>query len=507
MDNIYEFIKIKCNEYNKNPLLVDENGEIISYADFLNQCDLAYSYLNDFIKHSSLNFSIIAPNCPNYLYVLITLLRQNNTAVNLNPNLSSIELIERLNNADVSVLVTTNDIYNKIESLLLQTKICDVYIIDEQSMDFKINLSIKIQDIEDANKTRNNFAFLQFTGGTTGTIKAATISHNNVLANIEQLKMHFENYNKFKSYNLLISFPFYHIFSVVFNFLFFLSSGSKLVIYKNLRDFSFIIEALNKYEISFIVGVNTWYNKLMQHENFNLLKKDKLELCFAGGEYVPISTKEKWYKSMNIILKSAYGLTETSSLCIVSPLSENYISDTIGIAIPETKAILLDDNNNEISDLNISGELALQGNNITQSYYNNDFETAQAFVNGWFKTGDIAIKTNSDTFKIVDRKKDMISVSGNKVYPNEIEEILFKQNGVLDVAVVGRKSIITGEEVALCIVLDNNVTDIETIKLFCEENFTRFKKPTVYFLMNELPKTPIGKTSRRDLRIYVNKNI
>lgn len=505
MDNIYEYVREACLKNSDKIIIIDEQGNKLSYDSFLNQVDAASDCLNQNLITPFSNFSIIAPNCPNYLYILFALLKDNKTAVNLNFNLSNIELSDRLIMANVSVLFTTDRIFRNIASIMDNTNIQFVVIFDEIAIDFKIDRIIKLDKSLNCSSDNNKPAFLQFTGGTTGIIKAATISHTNVLNNINQLEKHFQNFNKYKAYILLITFPFYHIFCIVFNFLFFIKSGSKLIMYKNLRDFPFIINALNQYEVSFIVAVNTWYNKLMQQEQFCLLRKDKIELCFAGGEYVPVSTKEKWNKLMHKELYSAYGLTETSSLCIISPLNDSNINDSLGIAIPDTEAILLDELNNQIIENNIPGEIALKGSHITHEYFDNVDETAKAFVNGWFKTGDVAIKINDKTFKIVDRKKDMISVSGNKVYPNEIEELLFQLNGVLDVAAVGKLSNSSGEEVVVCIVFDEQILSIDTIKNYCSQNLTRFKIPKAFIKLNDLPKTPIGKTSRKQLREFVNQ--
>lgn len=505
MNNIYEIILSASKKYSKNVLFSNEKGIELTYENFINQIDNAFRFFDEVYNETQFNFSIICPNCPNYLYVLFSLLRKKCTAVNLNPNLSQQELIDRLSLAEVSVIFTTKSIYHRIKDFFKSYSLHNIYIIDDDDINFNVLESIPYDSSIKANRNQNELAFLQFTGGTTGIIKAAAISHQNVIANIKQLSLHFEKYNKIKSYILLITFPFYHIFSVVFNFLFFASNGSKMVLFKDLRNFEYIIAKLSQHQVTFIVGVNTWYNKLMQHPNFLSLNTKNIELCFAGGEYVPLVTKEKWKRMTGKELYSAYGLTETCSLSIISPLDNSNIDDSIGEAIPGTEVVLLDENNNVINENNTHGEIALKGFQITNQYYNNIMETQNSFYDGFFKTGDIAIKLENRFYRIVDRKKDMISISGNKVYPNEIEEALIKLNGVLDVAIVGKLSAKTGEEIVAYLVVDEQVITLDEIVLFCKQNFTKFKVPKEYVLLHELPKTPIGKTYRKELRELANK--
>lgn len=506
MYNITNTISKFCLKHYDKTFIINENEGNISYKEFLAELSKADSFFSEKnILKGLTNFSIVAPNCLNSLLVLFTFLRHNKVAANLNPNLQNLELVERLICANVDTLITTNEYYEKLKAYLSQSNVTNVIIINEQVFEFEVLQIIYLtKTFLFAKETNSVAAFLQFTGGTTGTLKAAVITHQQVIDNIEQLSQHMGKYIPLDNLTVLVAFPFYHIFSIVFNVLFFLRNGGTCILYKDLRNTDLIVELLKTQPINFTVGVNTWYKKLMQHPSFSEIDFSNIHTSFAGGEYVPLSTKQQWQKQTGKPLYSAYGLTETCSLAIVSPLDNSNIDDCIGVTIPNTKAILLNENNEEIRDLNTPGEIALKGLQVTKEYFNNADETNSAFYNGWFKTGDIAVKLNQKTFKIVDRKKDMISVSGNKVYPNEVESVLSKLEDVLDVGVVARKSKKSGEEVVACVVLiEKSVLTNENIIDFCAKYLSRFKVPKQIYRFKELPKTPIGKTFRKELREIV----
>ena len=492
------------NILNKNSNLIIENSTLRAKTVKLNILLAKKFIIKNSIQFNS--YSILAPNCANYLFFFFAQYELNKTAVNLNPNLTNHEIKERLNIGKVSLLITTKEIYKKLKPILNNTFIQKVLIFDEDSLRFEEPIIIDLKpQICFKNRQDKDIAFLQFTGGTTGVTKAAVITFDNVNKNIEQLNEHFSKYRALNNLHVLIAFPFYHIFSLVFNVMFFMSNGGTCYLYKDLRNTDLILKLLKENPINFTVAVNTWYKKLMQHADFKSLDTSKIKTSLAGGEYVPLSTKNQWQVLTGKPLYSAYGLTETASLAIVSPLDKTNIDDSIGIPIPQTEVTLLDENENEIKTDNLVGELALKGPQITSSYYKNPQETTKAFAKGWFKTGDIAERINGKFYKIVDRKKDMISVSGNKVYPNEVESVISKLEDVLDVGVVAKKSEKSGEIVVACVVLKESSKLLnEEIVDFCRKFLTDYKVPKEIFRYKELPKTPIGKTSRRILRSKID---
>ncbi|TVR76023.1 MAG: hypothetical protein EA412_14495 [Chitinophagaceae bacterium] len=507
MIQLYDFLAVHCKNYKEKPFLKTEKGDISTYSEFFKQISIAGDwYKNQASDVKNLHFSIIAPNCFNYLYHLFPLLNLGGTAVNLNPNLSNFEIRDRLILGKVSLLITTKEIFKKIEQDLPHTGIKKVFIIDEKEISFKKpELFALTTEIQFTDLAGPEVAFLQFTGGTTGITKAAVITHQQVIDNVEQLSKHIGKYISLENLQVLIAFPFYHIFSLVFNLLFFMRNGGSCILYQNLRDTDLIIRLLKDNPVNFTVAVNTWYKKLMQHPEFSSIDFSAIRASLAGGEYVPVTTKQQWTELTGKPLYSAYGLTETCSLAIVSPMDETNENDAIGVAVPDTKVALLDENNREILSENTAGEIALKGPQVTNEYFENEAETAKAFYRGWFKTGDIAEKIKGSQYRLVDRKKDMISVSGNKVYPNEVESVLSKLEDILDAGVVAQKSDKSGEIVAACIVIKEGsaLTD-DTIIAHCEKFLARFKVPKKIYRFKELPKSPIGKTVRYELRNQVN---
>lgn len=504
MQSITDFVAAKCAKYAKRELLYDDSSkETLSYEMFALNVQKAQNFFRDEISEQSpLTFSVIAPNCPNYLYAVLGLLACEAVAVNLNPNLGDKELVERLRLAEVQVLVCSQSYYNRLMIILPQTTICKVFVLDDTSVKFNIVKQKDDQRVQLNLCLPERSAFIQYTGGTSGTTKAAVIRHQNVIENIKQLNNHFNKYMLMNELVVLVAFPFYHIFAVVFNFLFFLGNGGKIILYQNMRDTALIIDLLEQNKVNFTVGVNTWYKKLMQNPAFKRLDFSALRACIAGGEYVPVSTKIEWKELTGKLLSSGYGLTETSSLSIISPLeAREDIMDSIGKPIESTEVRLLDEKDCWIEGLDRPGELVLKGPQVFEGYYNNHEETENAFYQGWFRTGDIAQRVTQDQYKIVDRKKDMISVSGNKVYPNEVEAVIVNLDGVLDVAVVGRASQKSGEEVVAFVSKDvRTELSEEEIVVFCKNQLARFKVPKAVFFLDELPKTPIGKTARKVLR-------
>ncbi len=508
MNTLYKLIESKCRHYGDRVFLQLEHDGKVNYLKFFNELEKCNIFLSLQSNLKGGNYSIIAPNCVNYLLYLFCLQERGGAAVNLNSELSPNELKVRLNIGKVSLLLTTASIYPKLAPFLAETGVQQVLLIDERAYGFSPPEMAKgpfgtIRYQDEGNQRA--VAFLQFTGGTTGITKAAVISHRNIIGNIEQLNKHFGTYIDIDSLFVPIAFPFYHIFSIVFNVLFFLSNGGTCILYSDLRNIDLTIKLLKKHSINFTVGVNTWYRKLMQHPDFGDLDFSLTRVSLAGGEYVPVSTKQMWISMTGKPLYSAYGLTETSSLVIVSPLDESNLEDSIGILIPETKAVLLDDDGNELQSENVVGELALKGPQVSNRYYEDPFETAAAFHNDWFKTGDIAERIGGRIYRIIDRKKDMISVSGNKVYPNEVEAVISELEDVLDVSVMAIKSGNSGEEVAACIVVKPRalLTDEAIIK-HCRMYLVTYKVPRHVFRYLQLPKTPIGKTDRKTLKSEIN---
>lgn len=507
MVTIFQLVRDKCFAF-KDKIFLKEafSDKVMTYGDFYRDLCAVMHFLEVQAIPVGVNFSIIASNTIDYLLVLFAMQTRGNTAVNLNPNLTVNELVQRLTFTQVEVLVTTKDIYSSLEN---QIEIKKVIFLDEcpenppistTFIPFKIPYHETTPFVEDKSLPT---AFLQFTGGTSGITKAAIIRHENVCANVNQITTHISATAYPYPHCILVAFPFYHVFSIVFNVLTFMNMGGTCILIASPRDIDSVIDVFKNHPITFTVAVNTLYKLLLQHPRIAEADFSSLRFSIGGGEHIQYSTKLHWQQRTGIPIYEAYGLTETSAMAIVNPLNENNDFKTIGIALPETEVILLDEHNQQVLLPNQPGEIALKGPQVTEGYYLNQQETKQAFFEGWFKTGDIAISNEAGYYTIVDRKKDMISVSGNKVYPNEVEEVIAQINGVLDVAVVARISPNSGEEVVACVVTEKVIPKDEIIQ-YCKDFLTNFKIPKDIIFMQQLPKSPIGKTLRAQLRLLVN---
>jgi long-chain acyl-CoA synthetase len=506
MEHVGEFLQSLCLKYEDKICIIDESESEISYTDFYNTIIAAQSYFAAYKLPKHFRFSIVKSNSLEYLTGLFALQNLGGIAVNLNPNLTNSEIEERLNLVEVDVLLCSETLFEEHKEMLTNSELRFVFT-NKEGLDYLSYSALELHtEKRKSMPILENTLFLQFTGGTTGLTKAAVITHQNVLANIEQLDVHMAQYIELKDLRVLVAFPFYHIFSLVFNLLFFMRQGGTCVLYKDLRDTKKITHLFKKHQPNFTVGVNTWYKKLMQSPEFRTLDFSNIRASLAGAEYVPLKTKEDWRALTGKPLFSAYGLTETCSLAIVSPLNDQENEeDSIGIPIPQTEVRLLSEYNNWIEEDDVPGEIVLKGPQLTSGYFSNEEETKAAFFEGWLKTGDIAVRKKGVFYKIVDRKKDMINVSGNKVYPNEVEEALLRIPGVLDVAIVGQHSTRSGEHVVACIVKEEEIELDESVLIaHCRKHLSAFKVPKAIYWYKALPKTPIGKTARNILRKDVN---
>jgi long-chain acyl-CoA synthetase len=347
----------------------------------------------------------------------------------------------------------------------------------------------------------DDIAFLQYTGGTTGVSKGAILNHFNIVANMEQMNAWMQTAVKDRIEVIITPLPLYHIFSLTVNCLGFMSKGGKNVLITNPRDIPGFVKELKKHKFTIITGVNTLFNALLNNEDFNKLDFSHLKVTVGGAMAVQRLVAERWKKVTGCVLTEGYGLTESSPAASANPIvgGKDRIG-TIGLPIPSTEFKLMDDDNQEVA-LGEPGEIWIKGPQVMQGYYNKPDETAKVItVDGWLKTGDIAIFTEEGYFKIVDRKKDMILVSGFNVYPNEIEDVVASCPGVLEVAAIGIPDEKSGEVVKIFVVKKDQSLTEEAVMAYCKENLTGYKLPKHIEFRAELPKTNVGKILRRALR-------
>jgi long-chain acyl-CoA synthetase len=339
---------------------------------------------------------------------------------------------------------------------------------------------------------------LQYTGGTTGISKGAALTHRNMVANMEQISQWMRPKLVEKEEIVITALPLYHIFALTVNCLSFMKIGARNVLITNPRDMPAFIKDLKKYKFTVFTGVNTLFNGLLNRPEFSSIDFSNFKIAVGGGMAVQDVVATKWKKLTGVPLVEGYGLTETSPVLTCNPIDGSERIGTIGLPLPSTEIKIMDDEGNEVP-VGENGEICARGPQVMPGYWNNPEESEMVFNDGWFKTGDIG-RINEDGFiKIVDRKKEMINVSGFNVYPNEIENVISQHPKVLEVGAVGAKDEKSNEVVKVFVVRkDENLTKEELI-VYCRESLTAYKVPKLVEFKDELPKSNIGKILRRKL--------
>jgi long-chain acyl-CoA synthetase len=352
----------------------------------------------------------------------------------------------------------------------------------------------------------DDIAFLQYTGGTTGVAKGAMLLHRNIVANMVQARAWVRPFLDANRREVVITpLPLYHIFSLTANCLVFMSLGGENVLIPNPRDIAGFIKEMAKYKFTAFTGVNTLFNALINNPEFAKLDFSSLKITLGGGMAVQEAVANKWKQVTGVPLIEAYGLTETSPAATINPLDLPAYNGTIGLPISSTDLILRDDAGNTVA-LGQPGEICIRGPQVMAGYWQRQDETDKVIDrDGWFATGDVGVMDERGFVKIVDRKKDMILVSGFNVYPNEIEGVIAAHPGVLECAAIGVPDQKSGEAVKLFVVRKDPALSAQDVLKYCHENLTGYKCPRDVEFRTELPKSNVGKILRRELRDQVKK--
>jgi len=339
----------------------------------------------------------------------------------------------------------------------------------------------------------------QYTGGTTGVSKGAMLTNRSLIANMLQMKSWIQGSLENEKEIALSPLPMYHIFAFSLNSMALMALGSTTVMVTNPRDLKSVIKEFKKNDITLMTGINTLFNALLNHDDFRALDFSSLKSTVGGGMAVQVSVAEEWKKVTGVTLTEGYGMTESSPVVSVNPIDGSARLGTIGMPVPSTDIRIVDEDEKDVA-VGEAGELWVKGPQVMKGYFKRPEETANTIKDGWLATGDIATIDQDGYLKIVDRKKDMILVSGFNVFPNEIEEVIAAHPKVNEVAAVGKPDPKSGEVVRVCIVKkDKSLTEKEIIE-YCRENMTGYKVPKVVDFMKELPKSGVGKILRKDLR-------
>lgn len=497
-------------------------GQSITFEEVDKKSAALAAYL---LEVSNLNYGdrvvIQLPNLMQFPIAAYAVLRAGLILVNANPQYTAREIQHQITDSDAKAIILLEDSLPIIHSFVEQTSI-NTIITTQMSNDFLIESSNKLNndaieaqntiDFSAAINTGNRFktinrynitdgdiAAIQYTGGTTGLAKGATLTHKNLLSNLEQVDHCIRSVYKNNEETFIIPLPLYHIYAFVFSLLMF-CKGNKSVLITDPRNIDAFTEILAKEKPTGICGINTLFLALCNHPNITDIDFSKLKLSLSGGAALTTVVSESWHNITGCTISEGYGLSETSPVVTLNPPGKEEVG-TIGLPLKKTEVEIWDDNNTPVANGN-AGEIVVKGPQVMMGYWQRKEETDQVLVNGWFKTGDIAIKQENGFIRIVDRKKDMIIVSGFNVYPNEIENILVGLNGVMEAAVVGEPCEKSGEMVSAFIVTKGKSTLTESnIIAYCREFLTAYKIPKKITFLDELPKSSVGKILRKDLRI------
>jgi long-chain acyl-CoA synthetase len=474
--------------------------------------------------------ALMMPNLLQYPVAMYGALRAGYTVVNCNPLYTSRELEHQLKDSGAEVIVIVENFAHTLQHALPNTDVRHVIVTQLGDMlgGFKgmlVNLVVKYlkkmvpawsipghsrfndviaaggrHALDPVDVGHDDIAYLQYTGGTTGVAKGAVLTHRNILANLQQAHAWIKPFLSPGAETIITALPLYHIFSLTANCLTFFKIGATNVLITNPRDIPGFVKELGKVKFTAITGVNTLFNALLHHPEFARLDFSSLHITLGGGMAVQQAVAEKWREVTGKPLVEAYGLTETSPAVCINPLDLKEFNHSIGLPISSTDISIRNDDGKEVA-LGQPGELCVKGPQVMRGYWNRDEETAKAMTaDGYLRTGDVATIDDDGFVRIVDRKKDMILVSGFNVYPNEVEDVVAAHPGVLEVAAVGVPSEHSGEAVKVFVVRKDPALTKDALIRFCRENLTGYKVPHLVEFREELPKTNVGKILRRALR-------
>ncbi|WP_332826699.1 long-chain-fatty-acid--CoA ligase [Ramlibacter sp.] len=478
--------------------------------------------------------AIMMPNCPQYPVAVAAILRAGFVVVNVNPLYTPRELEHQLKDSGSKAIVIIENFGATLQQCIANTPVKHVVLASMGDMlgglkgtlvnyvvrkvkkmvpAFSLPGAVKFKDAIDRGTRgtlrkpeirHDDVAVLQYTGGTTGVSKGAVLLHRNVIANVLQS----EAWNKPATDKLdpneqptgVCALPLYHIFAFTVGMMLSMRTGAKLILIPNPRDLPAVLKELSKQKFHTFPAVNTLFNGLANHPDFNKVDWSHLKISVGGGMAVTGAVAKLWLQKTGCPICEGYGLSETSPSASCNPVTSTEFTGTIGVPLPSTYMKCIDDDGREVA-VGQPGEIAIKGPQVMAGYWQRPDETAKVMTaDGYFKSGDIGIMDERGYFKIVDRKKDMVLVSGFNVYPNEVEEVVAQMPGVMECAVVGVADDKTGEAVKLVIVKKDPALTEDQVREFCQANLTGYKRPRVIEFRTDLPKTPVGKILRRELR-------
>ena len=510
-------------------------GQDISYEETDVKSQSLAAYFQSLGLQKGDRVAIMMPNVPQYPVAVAAILRAGLVVVNVNPLYTPRELEHQLTDSGAKAIVIIENFAITLQKCIKQTQVKHIVMCAMGDMlhwpksavvnfvvrnmknlvpEFHLFGAVKFnQALRVGSEVRflpptvsaEDIALLQYTGGTTGISKGAVLLHRNVIANLLQSEAWNEPVMKRVPANeqptSVCALPLYHIFAFTVNMMLGLRTGGKNILIPNPRDLPAVLKELSKHTFHSFPAVNTLFNGLANHPDFGKVNWSNLKVSVGGGMAVTSAVASLWLEKTGCPICEGYGLSETSPSASCNPTTSTQFTGTIGVPLPSTFMKLLDDEGNEVTELGQPGEIAIKGPQVMAGYWQRPDETARCMTpDGFFKSGDIGIQDARGFFKIVDRKKDMILVSGFNVYPNDVEETVSLCPGVLECAAVGVPDEKTGEAVKLVIVKKDPSLTESAVREYCRANMTGYKQPKVVEFKTELPKTAVGKILRRELR-------
>ncbi|MBS0226210.1 MAG: long-chain-fatty-acid--CoA ligase [Proteobacteria bacterium] len=509
-------------------------GKTITYGEFDRlSADFASFLLNTLKLSKGDRVAVMMPNCLQQPIATFGILRAGLTVVNVNPLYTARELEHQLKDSGAVAIVVVDNFGKTLQEALPETDVKHVVTtglgdllgglkgmlvnfvvknVKKMVPAYSIPGAIRYRDaltvganapLPKVEVKNTDIAFLQYTGGTTGVAKGAMLTHRNLVSNMLQASAWISpNVSEDRQETIITALPLYHIFALTANGLVFMELGARNILITNPRDMPGFVKELKKHKFTSFTGVNTLFNGLLNTPGFDQVDFSSLHLSLGGGMAVQRSVAERWKAVTGCTLAEAYGLTETSPAACINPLDLPAYNGSIGLPIPSTDVCIKDDDGNiQPMDGTAVGELCIKGPQVMAGYWQRADETAKVMdADGWLHTGDMARIEPSGFVYIVDRKKDMILVSGFNVYPNEVEDVIASMPGVAEVAAVGVPSEHSGEAVKVVIVKKDPSLTAEQVIAYAKENLTGYKRPHIIEFRTELPKTNVGKILRRELR-------
>jgi long-chain acyl-CoA synthetase len=531
--SIGELLVEACRKYANRPAFTCMDKSL-TYAEMETNANAFAAWLQSKGLAQGARVAIMMPNVLQYPVAMMGALRGGYTVVNVNPLYTPRELEHQLKDSGAEVIVILENFAATLQAVVGKTKVKHIVVASMGDMlgtikgaivNFVVRRVKKMvpawslpghvpfntamaegrkRTFKPPHVSADDIAFLQYTGGTTGVSKGAMLLHRNVLANVAQNALWVESafVKKAKPASLVYvcPLPLYHIYALTVNALTGMQQGAQNILIPNPRDIAGFVKELGKYQINIFPGLNTLFNALLNNADFAKLDFKPLLLTFGGGMAVQRPVAERWKKLTGCVVSEGYGLSETAPVATANRFDADEFSGTIGLPIPSTEVAIRDEEGKDVA-LGEVGEICIRGPQVMAGYWNRQDETDKVMApDGFFRSGDMGFMNADGYVKIVDRKKDMILVSGFNVYPNELEEVVAQHPGVLEVAAIGVPDEHSGEVPKLFVVKKDPNLTVEQLKEYCRENLTGYKRPRYIEFRTDLPKTNVGKILRRELR-------